>query len=409
MTTLSTPYDELPYQSFPIEWTAPERLALASLLHGGPRQRLDEYRVLELGCGDGANLIPMAYYRRHGEFVGIDSAHSQIEVANQKRSSLELTNLRFVATNFRDAVTRLSGQFDYIIGHGVFSWVSHDVRDGLLELCAERLRPGGLVYLNYNARPGWNVRGLIRDFLLIQTATITDLRARAERAREIAARMVRLLDGGSHPYSQLLANEFKFVGENPLSHTAHEYLADFNYAYARSEFLELVARNDFVYVADADFNYRSGRLPEGLGSRLAGLDLEADTIDLTADLVCYRQLHSPMLTQRGFERIMPDADELSRLTIASCLLEREPNNEEPSIFEHPSGYQVEAKTESIATVLRLLHPLWPRGLYLGDVVGDIGEVIDDLRLLHRNGLIELGLLGTNCNCDLKPLNRVELR
>ena len=103
MTPPPTPYDELPYRSFPIEWTAPERLALTSLLHGGPRQRLEEYRVLELGCGDGTNLIPMAYYRRHATFVGIDSAYTQIAVANEKRSSLQVTNITFVSTDFESA------------------------------------------------------------------------------------------------------------------------------------------------------------------------------------------------------------------------------------------------------------------------------------------------------------------
>ena len=177
----STPYDELPYRSYPVEWTAPERLAVASLLHGGPRQRLEGYRVLELGCGDGTNLIPMAYYRQHATFVGVDGARTQIAIANEKRTALGLTNVSFVGSDFQYAAAKLSGQFDFIVAHGVFSWISRDARDALLALCAERLSPGGLLYLNYNAKPGWNVRGLIRDFLMAQTAKITDLRVRSEK------------------------------------------------------------------------------------------------------------------------------------------------------------------------------------------------------------------------------------
>ena len=66
------PYDEVPYRSIPIRMDGTERLALASLLHGGPRPALDSYRVLELGCGNGANLLPLAFYRRHATFVGVD-------------------------------------------------------------------------------------------------------------------------------------------------------------------------------------------------------------------------------------------------------------------------------------------------------------------------------------------------
>src|SRR5579872_3406446 len=116
-----TPYDEVPYRSYPIPWTAPERLALASMIHGGPRVRLDEYCVLELGCGDGTNLIPMAYYRRHGMFVGVDSASGQIARARAKQAQLGLDNLVFIASDFESVEAQLTGLFDFVIGHGVFS------------------------------------------------------------------------------------------------------------------------------------------------------------------------------------------------------------------------------------------------------------------------------------------------
>src|ERR1700689_4245520 len=94
------PYDELPYRGDPIEWTAPERLALASLLHGGPRSPVARYRVLELGCGDGANLLPQAYYRRYATFVGVDGSCRQVEKANAGKSELNLTNIEFVHADF---------------------------------------------------------------------------------------------------------------------------------------------------------------------------------------------------------------------------------------------------------------------------------------------------------------------
>src|SRR5258705_9948175 len=180
------PYDELPYKSLPIEWTAPERRAFASLLQGGPRPPLLGYRVLELGCADGANLLPQAYYRRHARFVGVDRAGSQIDAAQASRLELRLPNIEFVKAEFLAADHCLEGQFDYIIGHGVFSWVADDTRDALLRLCARRLRAGGLLYLNYNAYPGWKVRGMVREFLLAQTAAIGGLPMRAHAARDLS-------------------------------------------------------------------------------------------------------------------------------------------------------------------------------------------------------------------------------
>src|SRR5262249_26481110 len=107
--TAADRYDELPYQCYPIVLTAPERLRLASVLDGGPRTPLDAYRVLELGCGNGANLLPLAYYRRNATFVGLDGARSQIAVAQARKAALGLSNLQFIHADFLDASRRLSG------------------------------------------------------------------------------------------------------------------------------------------------------------------------------------------------------------------------------------------------------------------------------------------------------------
>ena len=79
----------------------------------------------------------------------------------------------------------------------------------------------------------------MRDFLLVQTAHTADLADAHDKARRIAATMAEELGGAEHPYLRLLGNEFRFVTENDASHTAHEYLADYNYSYSRREFFDL--------------------------------------------------------------------------------------------------------------------------------------------------------------------------
>lgn len=402
------PYDELPYRSLPIEWTAPERLALASLLHGGPRPALNHYRVLEFGCADGANLLPLAYYRRNAAFVGIDSAHSQIEIANSRKAALGLTNIDFIHADVAEAARQISGQFDYIIAHGVFSWVPQDVRDAFLKICSQRLPSGGLLYLNYNTYPGWNVRGMVREFLLAQTAGERSLALRGQKAQEVAAKVVSSLTIGEHPYAQLIANEFRFVCENHLSYVVHEYLAADNHPYWRSDFLELVRRYDFEYVADADFNYASGRIPEELAPRLEKSQITGRTIDDTIDLLCYRQLHSPILTKGVWTRTSPSLEEFANLYAASCLTPCISGDSDQCMFQHPTGYKVEAKTEGICTALKKLLTVWPRGLRIGGLFADVSQVVDDLTLLQRNGLIELRCIEPSGSAvSDTPLNRLE--
>ena len=408
MVAQSNPYDELPYKSLPIEWTAPERLALTSLLHGGPRQLLNAYTVLELGCGNGTNLLPLAYYRRHATFVSLDGAGSQIDVANARKSTLQLSNVSFVAADFADAAEQLSGEFDFIIAHGVFSWVPDDVRDALLELCAQRLRPGGLLYLNYNSRPGWNVRGLVRDFLLAQTAGTTGLLTRAQEAQDYSARVASFLTADEHPYTQLIINEFRFVCDKDISFIAHEYLAAHNQPYWRSEFLDLMQDHGLDHVADADFNYSSGRSPEDLELWLREQKLTGRTLNDTVDLLCYRQMHSPILTRGPLSRSSPSLEEFANLLVASCLTPCTQNGGGNSMLQHPSGYQVEVKQEVVRAALTKLRTLWSRGLPIGATFPDVSRVMDELMFLQRNGLIELRCIEPgDFGVRGGPLNRLE--
>jgi tRNA G46 methylase TrmB len=91
-------------------------------------------RVLELGCGNGANLIPMALTLPGSRFTGVDLAGTPIAAARTLTDELGLGNIAF---HQRDSMELEPGfaEFDYIIAHGVYSWVPPPVRDKLLAVC----------------------------------------------------------------------------------------------------------------------------------------------------------------------------------------------------------------------------------------------------------------------------------
>lgn len=405
------PYDELPYRTYPIEWTAPERLVLASVLHGGPRAPIHGYRVLELGCADGANLLPMAWFRRHADFVGIDGARSSIDAATQRAAALGLTNVRFVHADFAHAHARIDGEFDFVLAHGVLSWIAPDVRDALLQLCAQRLRPGGLLYLNYNTQPGWSVRGMVRDFLLAQTAGVEGLRVRAEAAQAVCRTLAEAMDDDeAHPWRRLMAGELRLVRDGHVSYVAHEYLAPENHAYWRGELLARLASHGLAHVADADFDQPWARQDEGFCAWLHEQGIAGRGPDDTEDLLRYRQLHSPILTRAPLARRALDEHERSRLRVASCLTPRA--GAQPGVMpialEHPSGYEVEVRDEQVAAALVRLAPLWPRSVPLGEAFADPAGVLEDLQLLHRNGLVRLRCVEPDDDAPSpEPLHRLE--
>jgi hypothetical protein len=205
-----------------------------------------------------------------------------------------------------------------------------------------------------------------------------------------------------------LANEFAFVCENDISYVAHEYLTAENHPYWRSEFMTLLRADDFEYVADADFNYSSGRLPDGVESRLIDHHIIGRSVSDTVDLLCYRQLHTPILTRSPLVRAAARDDEFAALFVASCLSPCEPSDDGLPMFVHPTGYRVETRSPEIQSALEALHSSWPRGRLVGEMFPAVDRIMDDLRLLHRNGLVELrGTEPSQMELRSEPLHALE--
>ena len=176
MTELTPPatnaYDEMPYPGTAQAESHPDRLATLAFLHGMTPASPDRCRVLELGCSDGGNLIPMAYALPDSQFLGLDSSAREIATGQQRIANYGLANVALRQVNILDVGPEL-GQFDYILACGVYSWLPAEVQDKLLQLCQQLLAPQGVAYVNYNTYPGWFLRGMARAIMLHHTRNIT--------------------------------------------------------------------------------------------------------------------------------------------------------------------------------------------------------------------------------------------
>ena len=117
---------------------------------GGPDNSLRNFHVTELGCGAGANLISFAYYHPEVSFFGIDNSDTELECATRTIQILELNNIQFTHRDVRDLKTSDISQSDYIIAHGIYSWIPDDARGAILSFCAHNLKSAGLAYISYN-------------------------------------------------------------------------------------------------------------------------------------------------------------------------------------------------------------------------------------------------------------------
>ncbi|MBN8920918.1 MAG: methyltransferase regulatory domain-containing protein [Rhizobiales bacterium] len=177
-------YDAVFYPGVAFEQTHPDRLATIGTLFGMQPAPPARCRVLELGCGVGANLIPMGAQFPQSTFVGIDLSAPTIAQGREQVAALGLSNVELVAGDIMQ-VDAAFGQFDYIIAHGVYSWVPQFVRDKIFAVYRECLAPQGIGFVSYNARPGSHLRDLGRRMMQFHTRQIADPNAQVRQSRAL--------------------------------------------------------------------------------------------------------------------------------------------------------------------------------------------------------------------------------
>src|SRR5262245_41916321 len=124
---MDTAYDRVPYPTATYAQTHVRRLAAIARLFGVAAPDIRTCRVLEIGCGEGVNLINMALDLPESQFVGIDLSHVAIARATDLARQTGVENVTFRETNVAELIGR-PGECDYVIAHGVFSWVPRDVQ-----------------------------------------------------------------------------------------------------------------------------------------------------------------------------------------------------------------------------------------------------------------------------------------
>jgi len=215
--------------------------------------------VLELGCAAGGNLLPMADALPGSTFVGIDLSPHQIADADAAVAALGLRNAAFLALDIRD-VTPALGEFDYIIAHGVYSWVAPEVREALLSVCSANLAPQGVAYVSYNTYPGMHMLQALREMMLYHARHETDSHQRAARARELVRFLAEAVTDERNraygtfieSYQELLEKQVHEGRPQTDSVILHDELAEWNdpvYFYA---FATHAANHGLQFLIEAD-------------------------------------------------------------------------------------------------------------------------------------------------------------
>ncbi len=152
----------------------PVWLSLTGLLLGHRAADLTgPFTYADLGCGNGFTTLTVAATCPQAEVWGFDFNPAHIEFATGLAARAGLTNVHFAETSFADLAVLPDAalpDFDFMVSHGVLSWISPANRRHLMSVIDRRLKPGGLVYLSYNVTTGWASMVPVRALMRMLTA-----------------------------------------------------------------------------------------------------------------------------------------------------------------------------------------------------------------------------------------------
>lgn len=387
-------YDLLPYPSMPMAHTQPARLAALATLFGIPQPDAERARVLELGCAAGGNIIPLAVRFPHASFTGIDLARRHIGDGNARVAKLGLEN---VSLRRGDLTTLDLGgaQFDYVICHGVFSWVPKATQDAIFRLCERNLAPNGVATISYNVLPGWHLRMVIRDLCLRYAGTEGSPLQRASRARAALEKIAAVSDG-KDPYGLQLRTEAQRLKRVPASYILGEFLAPDNAPCSVKEFIGRTEAANMDYLCEVDlFSAVPHTLDPSLRNRITSFDItnRADA-EQDIDFLTGRLFRRSVLVRRqaADQRApTPRADCLKTLHVVSQVrLDASKSTDALAVFTDDRGRPISTKHPAVRQALTRLERAYPATLPVEDLAA-AGESDNGARV--RDVLYSMVLAG----------------
>jgi methyltransferase-like protein/SAM-dependent methyltransferase len=407
----SNSYDEVPYDSHPYLQTHPSRLATVATLFGLKPPPVEKCRVLELGCASGGNLIPMAESFPESWFVGIDLSARQIADGERVVRLSGVKNISLRHASILD-VDDTYGPFDYIICHGVFSWVPDVVREKILEIYAKHLTPNGVGYVSYNTFPGWHLRGLIRDMMRFHALRFTTPAQKIQQARALLDFLVQTTPKDGSAYSVLLRNELDSLRHQADPYLYHEHLEDVNDPLYFHQFVELATRHGLRYLGEARLTTMvSGNFGPDVQKALDVVASDQTQAEQYLDFVRNRTFRETLVVRADASpnwAIQPDAIRNLHITTPRRLPEDsvDVRSTAAAQYQTASGMTLSTSSPVLKAAMRILRQRWPATVPFVELDRGVSEMLSES---DEGKTLALGLLNTYLAADLLELHAAPIR
>ena len=250
-----TIYSELGYKSMPFPYTTPATLEAYAALVGISAPNPKTARVLELGATYGGNIISQALFNPDATFVGIELSQEQVEKGNEVIANAGLINVSLIQSDIASIGSEI-GTFDYIIAHGVYSWVDDGVKDALLRLIDEHLAEDGIAYVSYNTYPGWHTMEEVRQLMMFSNRDKAQFN---HKEKVLHGKTIGSIVGSQIlKYDNLKERNSKFLGalrsvmQKDEYYVGHDHLEPNNDPVYFYQFNDHLGAHNLAYLCDAD-------------------------------------------------------------------------------------------------------------------------------------------------------------
>lgn len=304
-------YDSVPYTEYPYPQTRPDSLYTMARLFGMSPPDYKKARVLELGCASGANLIPMAQYFPESKFVGIDLSSTQIQKGQKTIQDTGLKNIELKHQSILDFDPAAQDPFDYVIVHGVFSWVPKEVQEGILKIAKDSLSENGLAYISYNVLPGWNQVKTVRDMMLYHATNFETPQEKVQQGLLLLEFIYNNMND-KNPSKAAIRTEYETLKSQPASYIFHDHFEAYNDPMYFKDFMAMAKENDLQYVGDISLHSMYlGNLGKEAQEKLSTIG-DIVRAEQYSDFVVNRRFRSSILCKKGMminRSLQPEAVE----------------------------------------------------------------------------------------------------
>jgi hypothetical protein len=356
----------------------------------------------------------------------------QIARATEGRDRLGLDNLELRRADFRELGDADLGRHDYIVVHGVLSWIDDETRALLLDLVRRHLAPEGVAYLSYNCAAGWALKNELRELLMRHAAPLEDPAEKVRATRELLALLAASPLAEASLHAAALAERARAALEHRDAYLLHEYLAPHNHAFRQREIRDLASAHGLSFVAELSWATTRADFEDDLIERLASRYSDPVDVAEMADVMLGRAFRASLFCRADDEPAerAPTPALAARAVFRGAL---RPEGKRASLddgvaetFVAASGAKIGVRHAVLKAAMLELGRAWPRGLTVAELIERAGmllelrrvagvdpssdesreAVVDDLLELARLEHIELQLSDPPFTFDASPTPRV---